>query len=113
MTNNPNQPVIACNLSAILDDQRALHLTTAEAVLRAAREVRELVDGFALGLPLDTAMIHQVAAYISNERLCCPFFTFGVDIPSGDSLMWLRLTGGEGVKDFLRAELGGFVRLPG
>jgi hypothetical protein len=107
------QTIIACNLSAIQNDQRGQHLTTAKSVLSAPEEVRELEDGYALGLPLDTPMIYKVAEYISNERLCCPFFDFGVDIPAGGSRLWLRLTGGEGVKDFLRAELGEFLRLPG
>ena len=39
------------------------------------------------------------------ERLCCPFITFELHIAPNRGPVLLRLTGAEGVKDFIRAEL--------
>jgi hypothetical protein len=36
--------------------------------------------------------------------LCCPFFDFRLELRA-DGVLWLSLTGPEGVKDLLRAEM--------
>ena len=48
----------------------------------------------------------QVTQFIANERLCCPFFSFVLEVTPARGLIWLRITGRAGVKDFLQAELG-------
>jgi hypothetical protein len=105
-------PVIACDMNAIPADQREQHGETAVRMLGAVLEVRAVTNGFALGLPLDTVMLHTVADYIANERLCCPFFDFNLSIEAGARQLWLTLSGGQGVKEFLQAELGDYVKLP-
>ncbi len=106
-----SQPVIACNLNAIQTEQRGQHLTTTRQMLGTVLAVHELETGYELRLPAETPMLYKVAEYIANERLCCPFFRFEMIVePSGD-VLWLRLTGGEGVKDFLAAELGEVIGL--
>lgn len=42
---------------------------------------------------------------MENERLCCPFFRFGLEIEPNSGPLWLRLTGSEGVKEILRSML--------
>jgi hypothetical protein len=106
-------PVIACDMNAIPADQREQHGETAVRMLGAVLEVRAVANGYALGLPLDTIMLHTVTAYIANERLCCPFFDFNLNIEAGAQQLWLTLSGGEGVKAFLQSELGDYVTLPG
>lgn len=49
-------------------------------------------------------MILNAARYVTNERLCCPFFNFFLEIESNGGSFWLRLTGGAGVKEFMEAE---------
>ncbi|HEY9710052.1 MAG TPA: hypothetical protein V6D48_17730, partial [Oculatellaceae cyanobacterium] len=46
-----------------------------------------------------------IAKFIENERLCCPFFRFGLDVEPNSGPLWLRLTGGEGVKEILQTTL--------
>ena len=41
------------------------------------------------------------------ETECCPFFDFHIDLEEQGSLLCLRLTGQEGVKEFIRAEFKG------
>ena len=45
------------------------------------------------------------AKFIENERLCCPFFHFGLKVEPNGGLLWLRLAGGEGVKEILQTTL--------
>lgn len=74
-----------------------------QQLYRAVQEVRELPDGYALRLPNDSAMLMLVAEDLTFERLCCPFLRFTLEVePKGP--FWLRMTGGEGVKTFLRMQ---------
>ena len=54
------------------------------------QDVKELADGYGFRLPLQTPMILKATQYITNERLCCSFFTFRLVV--GEQL-WLELTG--------------------
>jgi glutamate/tyrosine decarboxylase-like PLP-dependent enzyme len=36
------------------------------------------------------------------ERLCCPFVNYTLEIEPNRGPFWLRMTGGEGVKEFLK-----------
>ena len=99
-----DSPIIACDLTAIPSEQRAAHQTRAEHLLfDAVCEVRELPNGYALRLAAEDYL--ALADFIANERLCCPFFTFGLEVTPERGPIWLSLTGREGVKEFLHATL--------
>ena len=66
--------------------------------------MQELPDGFAFRYAAE--QFAQVTQFIANERLCCPFFTFVLEVTPTNGPIWLRITGREGVKDFLQSELG-------
>jgi hypothetical protein len=51
----------------------------------------------------------KLAEFISLEKLCCPFLSFVVDVEREGGPVWLRLTGREGVKAFIREEIGGLL----
>ncbi len=51
--------------------------------------------------------IVELATWIDDERRCCPFLDLAIEKEPQDGPLWLRLTGPEGVKEFLKAELGG------
>jgi len=95
---------IACDPAAIEADVRATHLSVAEQLLRHdATEVRELPDGFAFRYPAE--QYAQVTQFIANERLCCPFFTFTLEVTSGHGPLWLRITGSDEIKAFIQSTL--------
>jgi hypothetical protein len=48
----------------------------------------------------------ELADWVLEESKCCPFFDFHIDVENEASLLCLRLTGEEGIKEFLRGELG-------
>jgi hypothetical protein len=96
---------IACDLTALAAEVRSTHIEAARQLLHAgAREVQELPDGFAFRYAAE--QFAQVTQFIANERLCCPFFTFVLKVTPANGPIWLRITGREGGKDFLRSELG-------
>ncbi len=100
----PDQP-IACNLFGLTEQQRKRQQELRTLLFEAGREVRELPDGYAIGLPATTANILAAAEFVTLERLCCPFFRFELAVGGPAEPAWLRLTGGKDVKDFLKSEL--------
>ena len=99
-----NQP-LACDLTAIPSDVREEHVLTAPQLFSAAQEVQELPDGYAIRFPNEPGRFMAIAKFIENERLCCPFFNFGLELEPNSGPLWLRLTGGEGVKEILQTTL--------
>jgi len=51
-------------------------------------------------------LLMQTAEFIANERLCCPFLGLAVELEPEGGPLWLRLTGHDGVKPFIKAEIG-------
>src|SRR5262245_16331881 len=103
---DPTEPVLACNLAALGPDERALHSATTMAVLALIGEIQELPDGYAFRLPTSTESLCLAAAFIANERRCCPFFRFVLEAEPEHGPLWLHLTGPAGVKPLIQAELG-------
>ncbi len=98
----PAVPFLSCTLSA-LDDKDHRHRGELLGRLRAAiAERRELADGYAFNLGAGFPLA-DLAAWISLERCCCPFFGFTVEAKPGQNDLWLHLTGGGDVKAFIRA----------
>jgi DNA-binding transcriptional MerR regulator len=100
-----NTAIIACNPNAIPADMREQWVETGKYVYAAVQEVQEMPDGYGFRLPPDSAMLLKVAEYITKERLCCTFIRFAVEIEPNDGPLWLRLTGGEGVKEYIGSVL--------
>ena len=99
----------ACRMDAIESDKRERHIATARQVFQVVKSIRELSNGYAFHLPNDSETMRMVAEFISLERLCCPFFGFTLEIEPEGGSVWLQLTGRDGVKPFIRAEIGEFL----
>lgn len=98
----PSDVIIACDPNPIPHEQRERWLEVATQMYAAVQEVHELPDGYAFRLPSSPEMLPIVAEDLNIDRLCCPFLRFTLDIEPNGGPYWLRLTGGEGVKEFLR-----------
>ncbi len=97
-------PPIACALAAMDDQQLSRYEELRAQIESAVQEVAELPDGYGLRLADDAATILATAEFITLERLCCPFLKFDLEVGPQGGTVWLRLTGREGVKDFLKGE---------
>jgi len=98
-------PSLACDLTAIPSDVREDHVVTAPQLFALAQEVQELPNGFAVRFGNETGRFMAIAKFIENERLCCPFFNFVIEVEPNSGPIWLRLTGGEGARDLLQITL--------
>jgi hypothetical protein len=110
-TNATRKPVVfACNMKAMSPTQRKRHSEVLSPTLQSAKlNVNELTDGYAFQFPSDVRTYQTVAEWVGNERLCCPFFDFDIRVGDESAPMTLRITGPEGVKQFIKAELSGMV----
>jgi hypothetical protein len=108
VTTNIESP-FACVMGAIASDKRERHLANARELFRQVIEIREQPSGYAFGLPTDSATLLRIVEFVSLERLCCPFFGFALELEPEDGNVWLRLSGRDGVKAFIRAEMAEFL----
>lgn len=101
---SPPDPPLACRPHALDKAERQRQHELLESVHALRVETRELPDGFAFRLPAGAQVFRDAAEWVGLERRCCPFLEFALEWRRDDTV-WVHLTGGPGVKDFLRAEL--------
>ena len=97
---------LICNLGALDQAQRERHQATMSQLFGAVEATEELPDGYAFRLPAESATLLQAAEFIILERLCCPFFDFALELEKEGGPLRLKMTGRDGVKQFLLAEVG-------
>jgi hypothetical protein len=102
----PAETAIACRADALDRAQRRRQQELLQAVRTSALGLQELPDGYAVRLAADPAQFQLAAEWIALERRCCPFLEFALEWRQDDSV-WVRLTGGAGVKEFLAETLPG------
>jgi hypothetical protein len=107
----PESP-FACSPSALSPAERKQHFEDYGPKLRARlKQIRELPDGYEFAFGTDRDTYQTLAAWMFQERLCCPFFDLDLRIDREGGSTWLRLTGRAGVKEFLRAEFEPWFRM--
>ena len=95
----------ACDRAALNPEQRKRHFDELGPELRTLiKGVRELENGYEFEFPAEWSAIEKVAEWSAGERLCCPFFDIDLRLDREHGGFRLRLTGREGVKQFIRAD---------
>ena len=97
---------LVCDLTAMNTEQRKRYQAVLEHLHKTVQGVEEIENGYAFQHDTDASTLLLLAEFISLERLCCPFLDFALVVERERGPVRLRLTGPEGVKQFLRAELG-------
>jgi len=101
----------ACDTTALTPAQRKRHFEELGPTLRSLRKsVREISDGYEFEFPADEKTFQLVTEWAIQERLCCPFFDIDVRLEREGGPLWLRLTGREGAKDFIRADGAAWIK---
>ena len=103
--NQNDQQAFACDLTAIPEEDREEHVMSAPQLFSTAEEVQELPNGYAIRFANAPGKFVAIAEFIESDRLCCPFFNFVIEVEPYSGPLWLRLTGGEGVKEVLQVTL--------
>lgn len=99
LSNEEPQATIACNFGAIAPDERTTHGNLAHDLFGSVVEIRELEQGYGFRFLLENTLLQQSMDFITNERLCCPFFTFTQVI---GQQFWLEITGTQDVKVYIK-----------
>jgi hypothetical protein len=95
----------ACDRAALTPEKRKRHFDELGPALRSLRKsTHELADGFEFEFPADAATYQLLAEWVGGERLCCPFFDIDLRVVREGGAFWLRLTGREGVKQFIKVD---------
>src|SRR5712692_9172209 len=95
-----------CNIKALTPTERARHKVLSEKLMAARNETIETEKGYEFQFSPENASVTEVAEWVVAESKCCPFFDFHIDLEKEGKLVCLRLTGSEGVKQFMRSEFG-------
>lgn len=106
MTTPHPDPVLACNVQAIPSQMRLVHAANIQYLMTSVQEVQALPTGYALRLPNETEILQTIVAFLTYERLCCPFFHFTLDIQPEQGPIWLQVTGAVDIKPFVQSEFG-------
>jgi len=95
---------LACVPAAIPSPERQGHFALARELFQVqARERVALANGYAILFQSDA--FPDVARFVANERKCCPFMTFELTLAPASGPLWLRMTGPDGTREALDAEL--------
>jgi hypothetical protein len=107
----PQESPFACNRSALTAADRTRHFDQLGPKLRAlVVKARGLPAGYEFEFPSDAATYRLVAEWVAGEYLCCPFFDIDLRQEREKGPLWLRLSGRDGVKQFIEADLGKWIR---
>ena len=100
-------------MTAIPAAQRPVHLEKSRELFSQIEETRELPNGYEVRFADEPDLLKRLADFVSLEKLCCPFLRFEIDAEAENGPVWLRLSGREGVKEFIREEVRGLIGLTG
>jgi hypothetical protein len=93
-----------CNLKALTSSERAEHQQLTARLADAVRTTRDVAEGYAFAIDSTRFSFVDLARWSEFERRCCPFFDVQLEARRENGPMTLRLTGREGVKEFIRVE---------
>jgi hypothetical protein len=97
---------IACNMNVFTPEERENHIRASTQLFQTVQDIQEVENGYKFFFPNSSNLenVTQFAEFIYNERRCCPFLEFTLNISPKDSPISLSLTGPEGTKEFLHEE---------
>lgn len=96
---------LACVPEAIPEGERAGHFALIARLFRERLQQKAAVSG-GYEYAFDGEDFVDIARFVENERRCCPFLTFSIEVTSEKGLL-LRLVGPPGTREFLDLELPG------
>ena len=93
-----------CNTKALSPAERIKHEALTKKLLSARKATVETEKGYELQFSPADVTVLEVAEWVVAESKCCSFFDFHIDLENVGTLICLRLTGIDGVKQFIRTE---------
>ena len=93
-----------CNVNALAPAERTHHKRLTEKLIISRIEIVGTETGYEFQFNPSVVSIAELADWAAAESKCCPFFDFHIDLEREGTLVCLRLTGAQGVKDFIQSE---------
>ncbi len=104
MTEQTEQDMpLACSLSA---RELQTRVDENEGILRGAEQVKEQEHGYAWKFSGEAVEPQKLLQFITQERACCPFFTFDLHFEPQNGPVWLSVSGPTGTKEFIQELMG-------
>jgi hypothetical protein len=94
----------ACNRNAMTKEERVRYELLRGRFVKAVCEVAELANGYSFRLFSGVLSLEDIAEWVEYEEKCCPFFCVCAETGLEEGPIAVRITGREGVKEFIRAE---------
>ena len=105
MAESKRESPFACDRMALNAEARKRHFDELGPALGPpVKNVRELANGYEFEFPFNADTYRLVTEWTGGEHLCCPFFDIDLRLEREGGAFWLRLTGREGVKQFIKAD---------
>jgi hypothetical protein len=99
-----------CDRTALTPEQRKRQQDLSKTLRTSVLGIQELPDGFEFEFAPDPPNYQALAEFTPLERACCPFFDVTIRLEREGGKLWWRLTGRDGVKQFIRAEFSPWIK---
>jgi len=96
-----------CNIKVLSVAERAHKKQIGEKMAASQVETKELPYGYAYRYRPGGVSLVELADWVESERRCCPFFDMAIETKREGGPVWLKITGRQGVKEFIRGEFKG------
>jgi hypothetical protein len=104
----PETPFV-CNRTALTPEQRKRQQELGKILRASVLGIQELPDGFEFEFPSNHSNYQALTEFTPLERACCPFFDISIRLEREGGKLWWRLTGRDGVKQFIHAEFSPWI----
>jgi hypothetical protein len=105
-------PAIVCETDGMTREQLMQHVADAQKLFASAQEVRPMESGWALRMAEEPGTLRALAEFLIVNRLCCPHLLQAVIVEPRGGAVWLQLSGPDGTKEALAAEMVGLISEP-
>ena len=95
-----------CSTKALNPAERTRLKELGEKLRSQRKDLVETEKGYEFQYSPAELSLGEIVDWVSLESKCCPFYDFHIDLEKEGSLLCLRLTGEQGVKEFIRTEFG-------
>ena len=99
-----------CDRTALTPEQRKRQQELGRTLTSSVLGIQELPDGFEFEFPSDASNYQALTEFTPLERACCPFFDISIRLEREGGKLWWRLSGREGVKQFIHAEFSPWIK---
>ncbi len=96
---------VACVPAALTRAEHSRTSALRQSLVERIEETRDHSQGYSFRLRGEPNVFTLAAEWITLKRRCCPFLVFQLEWAQDDSFAWLHLSGPEGTREFLKAEM--------